>query len=126
MARPDLSRGRLKTMTRTIAAPAVLLLVALLGMPHRAAADAPDFLYGSPIPADQAHRAIALGPGTRWVNVVQGETVRFVLAGGSFGWRFDGPGSRPVDLQRVAPPGLLTHPVTAYVTFPGEFSRSQF
>jgi hypothetical protein len=52
----------------------------------------PDELLGDPVPAAApAERTIAITPDTKYVNV-------------------EG------DLNKVAPPGLLDHPVTAYVS----------
>jgi len=46
--------------------------------------------------------------------VKRGEAIRFVVDGREFGWKFDGP-SHSFDLQRVAPQGLLTKPLTVYI-----------
>ena len=78
----------------------------------------PDELLGDPVPAAApAQRTIAITPDTKYVNVEGGQTVRFDVGGQTFAWNFDGSvtvGS--FDLNRVAPPGLLDHPVTAYVS----------
>ncbi len=79
---------------------------------------------GSPVPVSPNQRGIVLNADTRWVNVSQGEEVRFVAGNTQFSWKFDGPGARPVDLQQVAPPGILNRPVIAYVAgSPGHPSR---
>ncbi|MBS0509301.1 MAG: CzcE family metal-binding protein [Proteobacteria bacterium] len=75
----------------------------------------PDNLLGSPMPAAQASRAITIGPQTRYVNVQQGEVVRFVVNGQEFAFKFDSPNVASFDLQRVAPAGMLDHSVMAYV-----------
>jgi hypothetical protein len=75
-------------------------------------------LLGDPVPASApANRTITITPDTKYVNVEGGQTVRFDVGGQTFAWNFDGSvtvGS--FDLNRVAPPGLLDHPVTAYVS----------
>lgn len=65
-------------------------------------------------PADQV---IVLTDATRHVNVTGGSTVRFVVGDRAFTWSFqNGTASVvPFDLELIAPKGLLTHPVTAYV-----------
>ena len=72
-------------------------------------------LTGSSIPATTAQRTIVIGPDTRWINVMQGEEIRFVAGTSEFGWRFNGPGAGSFDLQQVAPSGALSRPVTAYI-----------
>ncbi len=103
---------------------AALLLGIAVAMPLHAAE--PDFWLGTSIDATQGRRTIEIGPDTRWVNVTHRESVRFVINGQSFGWRFDGPGARAVDLQRIAPAGLLNRPLTVYVAHLGEYSPVPF
>jgi len=71
--------------------------------------------WGSPASVTQAERTVTLGPDTRWVNVLPGETIRFVGGATEFAWRFDGPADRSFDLRQAAPAGALTRSVTAYV-----------
>lgn len=104
---------------------AALLVVGAMVLPAHAA-DMPEFMLGSAIDATQGRRTIEIGPDTRWVNVTHRESVRFVINGQSFGWRFDGPGARAVDLQRIAPAGLLNRPLTVYVAHLGEYSQVPF
>jgi len=87
---------------------------------------APDFFLGTAIAASEGRRTIEIGPGTRWVNVLQYESVRFVVGGQSFGWRFDGPGSRGMDLQSIAPAGLVTRSIRVYVQHVPEFAPRPF
>ena len=68
-------------------------------------------------PAAAANRTITIAPDTRYVNVQGGQTVRFDVGGQTFSWDFDGAETvGSFDLNKVAPPGLLDHPVTAYVS----------
>ncbi len=78
-------------------------------------AQAADFRLGTAIEATQAERSITIGTDTRWANVKQGESIRFVSGQASFGWRFDGSRSA-VDLMQVAPAGFVDRPVMVYVT----------
>ena len=73
------------------------------------------FLLGSPLPASHSQRTITINPDTKWVNVTQGEEIRFVAGATDFAWKFDGPGNRSFDLQQVAPAGVLSRTVTVYV-----------
>lgn len=80
------------------------------------AAPVPPGLIGAPAAVAPAQRVITITPDTRWVNVTSGETVRFVIGAQSFGWSFQsGPTVSKFDLRAIAPPGMLTHPVTVYV-----------
>lgn len=60
-------------------------------------------------------RLIRIGPGTRWVNVRNGETVRFESNGRTFGYRFSGVFAEEHDLRSIAPPGFIDRPVRVYV-----------
>lgn len=83
-----------------------------------AAQGTPAMLLGSPAQPADASRTITIAPDTRWVNATQGEVIRFVVGGTEFSWRFDGAGGRTVDLQQVAPPGLIVRPVLVYLARP--------
>ena len=91
--------------------PAIGLLVAL-----NAHAEIPSRLLGdADVPAD-AMRTITITPDTKYVNVTWGEVVDFKVDGQEFAYKFDGAGKvTSFDLQRVAPAGMLAHPVMAYV-----------
>jgi hypothetical protein len=74
-------------------------------------------LMGSPANPQAAGRSIAITPGTRHVNVVRNEIIQFNIGGKSFTWLFDGPLQvTSIELNRVAPAGLLEHKVTAYIS----------
>ncbi len=77
-------------------------------------AQVPDFRFGSTALASQAERSITIVTDTPWVNVRQGESVRFVAGPNEFGWKFDGAASA-FDLMRVAPAGFLNRSLTVYV-----------
>jgi hypothetical protein len=73
-------------------------------------------LYGAPAPPADYQRTITITPTTRYINVVGGDTIRFVSNGTQFAWTFNV--ARTVDsfsLNEVAPPGVLDHNVMAYV-----------
>jgi hypothetical protein len=66
-------------------------------------------------PADQV---IVITAATRHVNVTGGSTVRFEANGRAFTWNFQNGTEQviPFDLARIAPQGVLDHPVTTYVS----------
>jgi hypothetical protein len=74
-------------------------------------------LLGDAAPVAAAERTIAITPDTKYVNVVGGQTVKFDVNGQAFAWSFDGSQTvSSFDLSRVAPAGVLDHPVIAYVS----------
>ena len=97
------------TFTVTIAA------VGLVACLSAAAQGTGSIFWGSPVPVAQAGRTIVINPDTRWVNVAQGETIRFVAGSIEFSWRFDGPDARSFDLAQVAPAGAVPGSITVYV-----------
>ncbi len=107
-------------MNRATRYGGTLCLAAALGA---CASAVPLALQGDAVPVSQASRTIAIGPQTRYVNVAYGEVVRFVAAGGEFAFRFNGANIQPVDLQRIAPAGVLDHSVMAYVAPPPDGGR---
>ncbi|MEW6331346.1 MAG: CzcE family metal-binding protein [Pseudomonadota bacterium] len=63
---------------------------------------------GTPVHDGSADRTIALGADAKWVNVTGGETIKFVVGGKSFSWRFDTFSTSPVfELDKIAPAGML-------------------
>jgi hypothetical protein len=82
------------------------------------AATQPNSLLGSAAPlAAAADQQIVITDSTRFVNVTDGSTVRFVVGDRSFNWSFQAgtPHVAPFDLDTIAPAGLLTHSVKVYV-----------
>jgi hypothetical protein len=92
----------------------LLVLGLFAGLPVLAQ-DKSNFLLGTAVPAAQGQRTVVVGADTKWVNVDHDEVVRFSFGNSEFGWKFDGPGQRPIDLQSIAPQGALAAPVTVYV-----------
>ncbi|NEX61033.1 CzcE family metal-binding protein [Noviherbaspirillum galbum] len=92
-------------------------IVAALGISGCAAPEPRLELLGSPANVSAAERVVVIEPQTRHVNIEGGQIVRFDVGQKSFAWHFMlGAGQRTVPLERVAPPGVLDHPVTAYVS----------
>lgn len=74
-------------------------------------------LAGDPASPSAADYTIVIHPDTRYVNVKEGDVVSFVAGGKTFAWNFDThENAWALDLAQVAPPGLLDHPVTAYIS----------
>jgi hypothetical protein len=74
---------------------------------------------GNAAPAQAAaDQVIVINDGTRYVNVVGGSTVRFVVGDKSFTWCFQNGTATviPFDLALIAPQGLVNHRVTTYVS----------
>jgi hypothetical protein len=100
---------------KTIIPAVVALTLSLSALSSMAAT--PDELLGDTAPATAANRTITIAPDTKYVNVQGGQTVKFNVGGQTFTWDFDGPDTVwAFDLNRVTPPGLLDHTVTAYVS----------
>jgi hypothetical protein len=74
-------------------------------------------LLGEATPATAAERTIKITPDTQYVNVHGGQIVTFDVGGQTFTWDFDGAAAADsFDLNQIMPPGLLDHPVRAYVS----------
>lgn len=95
---------------------AVFALAAALGA---SAQDQRGIVYGTAANANQAERVIAVTPDAKWVNVKQGETVKFTLGSVEFSWRFDGRSARSFDLREIAPAGAVNKAVMVYITQTG-------
>jgi hypothetical protein len=73
--------------------------------------------FGSASEEQSAERVIKISPDAKWVNVTEGETIKFIdeASGKSFAWKFDTIVA-VFDLNRVVPAGMLEgHQVKAYV-----------
>jgi hypothetical protein len=93
-----------------------LVLIGLLSGCALPTAEPPIDFLGDPASPTAATRTIVIKPDTRWVNVTGGETVRFVVGDKTFSWTFNvARNVLSFDLRRIAPPGILDHPVKVYV-----------
>lgn len=76
--------------------------------------DAADF--GAPVANSAAERTITIKPATRFVNVTDGETVKFAVDGKEFSWHFSSwPSAQQVALAKLAPRDTVVSGVTVYV-----------
>jgi hypothetical protein len=92
--------------------------LAVAGSAMAASAQPLSFL-GNAAPAQAAaDQVVVITDATRYVNVSGGSTVRFVVGERAFTWSFQNGIAHvvPFDLERIAPKGLLNHPVTTYVS----------
>lgn len=102
-----------RTLSATLAA--ILLSAAVAAC---AASDGPAdaATYGRMAPANATRREIAVKPDTKWVNVRDGDTVRFVADGRSFTWHFSTyPNTTHLDLAVIAPQDFPSGKVVVYV-----------
>jgi hypothetical protein len=72
-------------------------------------------VYGDAANGESAERTIALTPGTKWVNVTDGEVVRFSKDGHTFAWHFSTLNNTSFDLSAIAPAGVEVKGVRVYV-----------
>ena len=73
-------------------------------------------LVGTPVPAGAAGHTVHITSGTRYVNVIGGDVVRFESAGQAFAWDFNASALVSVfPLNGVAPGGMLDHEVLVYL-----------
>ncbi len=95
-----------------------VLLVTIFAAAAMVSAGELPLFHGEPGSDQSFDRVITVKPDAKWVNVMSGETVKFVDAttGKSFVWRFDIPNLATFDLAAVAPRGVLSHDrLTVYV-----------
>jgi hypothetical protein len=108
------------TMKTKLLLPVLLATtLAAAGTTALAASSQPLSFLGNAAPAQAAvDQVVVITDATRYVNVTGGSTVRFVVGERSFTWSFQNGIAHvvPFDLERIAPKGLLNHPVTAYVS----------
>jgi hypothetical protein len=78
---------------------------------------------GSPAAENFTQRTINLLPDTRYVNVEQGETIKFTSGGKTFTWHFDTLGTPTFKLAKIAPKDINSGNIQVYVSRNPLFSR---
>jgi len=74
-----------------------------------------DTLLGEPIPADgPVDKVVNIGANTRWVNVVQNDSVKFIVGGTTFAWHFP-IDKNAINLKQIAPPGTVDRDLYVYI-----------
>ena len=92
------------------------ICTAIIGAGLAQAAPGTTANYGSAASAGFADREIMIKPGTKWVNVNNGETVAFTVNGKTFTWHFDTLRAEDqFELQQIAPEDVDVGVVTVYV-----------
>ncbi|MEC4718444.1 CzcE family metal-binding protein [Noviherbaspirillum sp. CPCC 100848] len=93
---------------------AILLVGSSISVSVLAASSAKQGMYGSPASASNIQRTINLNK--NYVNVVQGETVRFVTPNGdAFIWTFDTWTTNTFKLANIAPENIRVGNATVFV-----------
>lgn len=91
-------------------------LIAGLALALTGAAHAADNAFGTPAAANAAERTVVVGDDTRYINVDDGETVRFVHGDQSFTWNFDTARREGVTaLGKIAPKGFGDAAAQVYI-----------
>lgn len=73
-------------------------------------------LLGNPAVVGSGERTLVITPQTQHVRVTGGEIIDFKVGDQTFAWHFFVATTvNAFNLQRIAPPGMLDHPVIAYV-----------
>ncbi|MFL6673831.1 MAG: CzcE family metal-binding protein [Massilia sp.] len=105
--------------TKLLLSVLIASTMAAASVASQAATPQPASFLGAAAPASAAvDKVVVITDATRHVNVTGGTTVRFVAGERSFTWTFENGNVHvmPFDLARVAPAGLLAHPVMTYVS----------
>ena len=103
-----------------LAALAACCMLSLAAAAQAGAASQYQSQFGASVDGGRYDREIAITAKTRWVNVIAGQVIRFVVAdaaGGStsFTWRFDTFGGKVADLSQLAPAGMVQRPIKIYI-----------
>ena len=111
---------------RSIAAFAACCILSLAAPAHAATDAQYRSQYGSPAEGGRYDREIVVTPDVRWIDVVSGQVVRFVIAdtagpSATFTWYFDTFGGRVADLSRLAPAGMEQRPVKIYIAIDSRY-----
>lgn len=99
------------TRTAFLIASATIAIGANAAGPTGQAAD-----FGAPAANTAAQRTITVKPTTRYINVTDGETVKFAVDGKEFSWHFSSwPSAEQIALEKLAPKDTMASGVTVYV-----------
>ncbi|MGK5033055.1 CzcE family metal-binding protein [Janthinobacterium sp. MDT1-19] len=98
-----------------VAVFAVIVLSPLAAMAHQGEMHL-NPAFGSAAPAPSATCTITISSATKYVNVTQGDVVKFDVDGKTFTWQFDTLRTKAsFDFSAIAPSGVNTHGVRVYV-----------
>jgi hypothetical protein len=76
--------------------------------------------FGAPVDGVRYDREIVVTSNVRWVNVVAGQVVRFVVpdatgTSSTFTWYFDTFAGRVAELSELAPAGMVQRSIKVYI-----------
>jgi len=102
-------------ITKTLTAFAIAASAFALNA-HAGIFDSTPKMYGQPAAAGSAQRTVEVNAGTKKVQVTNGETIKFVVNGQPFTWKFDLYHQEGVlDLATIAPQDIRADGVKVYV-----------
>ena len=103
-------------LTRTLALSILALAACAAGTAGAMPRPAVTMDAGRIVTSDTADRDVAVDASTRWVNVSNGQTVRFTVGGQRFTFAFDAwPSTDSVPLSAIAPKGVTVPDVRVYI-----------
>jgi hypothetical protein len=104
------------TALLAFAAASSAMLASSISSAHAAGPTGTAADYGTSVAASTDARQITIFPQTKWVNVTDGETVKFDVNGKTFAWNVDTFGrDTSFDLAKIAPTGIQVNGVRVYV-----------
>jgi hypothetical protein len=99
---------------RIFSAAFIAILVGVASLSVRASTV--ENLYGEAAAPTDSSRTINVTSSMKWVEVKHGETVKFVVAGKDFAWKFDVPDTQgKFSMNKIAPLGVLDRNVDIYM-----------
>lgn len=102
-------------MKRTTTLLGLALAASAFGL-NAGAADINPKLYGNEASASGANRVVEITPATKYVNVIDGDTVKFKIEGREFTWTFDLYHQEGVvELSSILPKDMRAGDVKVYV-----------
>jgi hypothetical protein len=112
---PTTKENRMNKLNRTLA-----LSIAATALAAGTAAAMPrqqnPMDFGRIVTSDAADRTVVVDASTRWVNVANGQTVRFTAGGQTFTFAFDAwPSVDSVPLSAISPKGVTVPDVRVYI-----------
>jgi len=98
---------------------ATSLLIALSSPAFAANNDSTTTSLGEAATPSTSTRTIPIKADTNWVEVKNGEVVNFAVNNRTFAWHFNGSDTlSEIDLNKIAPNGMVNHPVRVYIERP--------
>ncbi|SDE95388.1 Heavy-metal resistance protein CzcE [Massilia sp. PDC64] len=103
-------------LTRTLALSILALAAFATGTAGATPRPSMPMDFGRVVMSDVADRDVTVDASTRWVNVTNGQTVRFTVGGQRFTFVFDAwPTTDSIPLSAIAPKGVTVPDVRVYI-----------